>query len=46
MHGYDVLKAAPAGRTVRLSFAASIEGIFEIELERSGTVIGKLKFEP
>jgi hypothetical protein len=46
VHGYDILRDLPAGRTIRMAFKARIEGIFEIELERSGTQIGKLRVEP
>ena len=33
VHGYDLKKDVPAGGSVRFSFPASIEGVFEIELE-------------
>lgn len=46
VHGYDIVRAAPAGRTVRLRFLARLEGVFEIELERSGEQIGRLRVEP
>lgn len=46
VHGYDVSRGLEAGRTRTLSFPASIEGIFEIELEQSGTELGTLKVEP
>jgi hypothetical protein len=36
VHGYDILREVPPGRTVSVSFEATIEGIFEIELEHSG----------
>jgi hypothetical protein len=35
VHGYDLLRTLPIGRTVNVSFAANIEDILEIELERS-----------
>ena len=46
VHGYDESKAIKAGETTTMSFPATIEGIFEIELERSATPIGSLKVEP
>ena len=46
VHGYDVSKDIPAGKTVTVSFPADIEGIFEMELELSGTPLGRLKVEP
>jgi hypothetical protein len=46
VHGYDLANEAPAGRTIRMSFKASIEGIFEVEFEHSGTEIAKLRVEP
>ena len=44
----DALDTIPlkAGGRVRFSFDATIEGIFEIELEHAGTQIGKLVVEP
>lgn len=35
-----------ANETANVSFDASIPGIFEIELEHSGTPLGRLKVEP
>ena len=46
VHGYDVLKELEPGKTVSVSFTATIEGIFEIELEHSATEIGQLRVEP
>jgi hypothetical protein len=46
VHGYDLMKEAPAGRTVSMAFKADIEGVFEIELEDAGTQIASLKVEP
>jgi len=46
VHGYDISRELPAGRTTTVKFKADIEGIFEIELERSGTPLGKLEVEP
>ncbi|CAA9483322.1 MAG: hypothetical protein AVDCRST_MAG38-2161 [uncultured Solirubrobacteraceae bacterium] len=46
IHGYDIARPLPAGRTVTVSFKARIEGIFEIELERSHVQIASLQVEP
>jgi hypothetical protein len=46
VHGYDISKEVPADRTVTLSFPADLEGIFEIELEQSGTPLGRLQVQP
>ena len=46
VHGYDVSKDIPAGRTVTVSFPAQLEGIFEVELEHSGTPLGSIRVEP
>ncbi|HEV2786148.1 MAG TPA: hypothetical protein VGV67_07165 [Solirubrobacteraceae bacterium] len=46
VHGYDLTRDLKAGDSVRFSFVADAEGIFEIELERAHTQIGKLVVEP
>ena len=46
VHGYDIAKDAPAGQTITMSFKATIPGIFEIELEGSGTLLAQLKVVP
>jgi FtsP/CotA-like multicopper oxidase with cupredoxin domain len=46
LHGYDLKRDLKAGDSVRFSFTANAEGIFEIELEGAGTQIGKLVVEP
>lgn len=46
VHGYDLMKEAPAGRTVRMSFEATLEGIWGIEFERSGVPIAELRVNP
>ena len=46
VHGYDRAVDAPAGKTVTVSFKATIPGIFEIEFENSGEQIAELKVEP
>ena len=46
VHGYDVEKEVPAGRTVTVSFPAEIEGIFEVELHGSEAQIAELRVNP
>lgn len=46
VHGYDIKKDVPAGGSVRFSFPASIEGVFEIELEDHKEQIAQLKVSP
>lgn len=48
VHGYDVSRQLPAGRTVTVRFPADIEGIFELELEleHSATPLGRLRVQP
>jgi voltage-gated potassium channel Kch len=46
VHGYDVERELPAGRTVTVAFPATIEGIFEAELHGSGEQIAELRIEP
>ena len=46
IHGYDIKKELAANETADVSFKATIPGIFEIELEQSGTPLGRLKVEP
>ena len=46
LHGYDLTRELKAGDSVRFSFDADAEGIFEIELHGTGTQIGKLVVEP
>jgi hypothetical protein len=45
-HGYDVAQDVAPGRPVRFSVPAEIEGIFEVELEHSGTQIASVTVEP
>lgn len=45
-HGYDVAQDVAPGRPVRFSVPAEIEGIFEVELEHSGTQIASITVEP
>ncbi len=46
VHGYDISRPVPPGRTVAVRFAARIEGVFEIELEHSGVQIAELRVQP
>ena len=46
LHGYDIRRDLRAGGSVRFSFRADAEGIFEFELERAGTQIALLKVSP
>lgn len=46
VHGYDISKDLEPGKTATVSFKADITGIFEIELEHSGTLLAKLKVVP
>ncbi|MBJ7518513.1 MAG: hypothetical protein JHC84_02355 [Solirubrobacteraceae bacterium] len=46
VHGYDQSRAAPAGKTIEMSFTATLEGIFEIEFENAGVEIAKLTVTP
>jgi hypothetical protein len=46
VHGFDISKDVAAGGTARLSFPATITGIFEVELEYSGVPIAELQVNP
>lgn len=46
VHGYDLAKDVAAGGSVTFSFKATIEGVFEIELEEHGVEIASLKVTP
>jgi FtsP/CotA-like multicopper oxidase with cupredoxin domain len=46
VHGYDIEKEIPAGRTVPVSLKATITGIFEIEFHHSGALLARLKVQP
>lgn len=46
VHGYNITKAVPAGRTVTVSFKATITGIFEVEFHNAGRPIAELKVQP
>jgi hypothetical protein len=46
VHGYDVMKDVEAGGKVRFAFKATIDGIFEVELEDRGEQIAELEVDP
>jgi hypothetical protein len=46
MHGFDIMKDVEAGGTVIFDFPATIEGIFEAELEGRGEQILELTVNP
>ena len=46
VHGYDVTKAVPAGGSAVLSFEATIEGRFEVELHEAGSQLAELEVAP
>jgi hypothetical protein len=46
LHGYDISKDVEAGGSVRFNFPATIEGVFEIEIEETHTPVGELRVEP
>jgi hypothetical protein len=46
VHGYDIAKNVEAGGSVEFDFPATIDGVFEIELEGSATQIAELTVQP
>jgi heme/copper-type cytochrome/quinol oxidase subunit 2 len=46
VHGYNILKDMAPGKPVTFSFPATIEGVFEVELEGAHQQIAKLVVEP
>jgi hypothetical protein len=46
VHGYNIEKPVPAGKTITISFKATINGIFEIEFHHSGATIAHLTVKP
>ena len=46
MHGYDVAKEAGPGAPARFVVPATINGVFEVELEQTAVQIAKLTVEP
>lgn len=46
LHGYDVSKPVKAGGEASFDVPATIEGIFEVELEESGVPIAEITVSP
>jgi hypothetical protein len=46
MHGYDIMKDVKAGGSVTFDFPATLEGIFEAELEGAKEQILELRVNP
>lgn len=46
LHGYDVAEDVAPGQPAMFAVKANIEGIFEAELEHSGTQIASITVEP
>jgi hypothetical protein len=46
VHGYDIMKDVKAGGTVTYDFPATIEGVFEAEMENQKQQIIQLTVEP
>ena len=46
LHGYDVSREVAPGKPAQLKFKATIEGIFEVELENRGIEIASLRVDP
>ena len=46
VHGYDIAKDVEAGGSVRFSFPAKLEGVFEAELEDRKEPIAELRISP
>jgi hypothetical protein len=46
VHCYDITREVPAGRTLKVSFKATITGICEVELHNSGEQIAELRVAP
>jgi hypothetical protein len=46
VHCYDITREVPAGRTITVSFKATITGICEVEFHNSGERIAELRVAP
>jgi hypothetical protein len=46
VHGYDLAEDVEAGGSVRFDFPATLDGIFEVELEERGKQIAELRINP
>ena len=46
VHGYELLEDVGPGEPAKFDFAASLDGVYEVELHGSGTQIAELKVSP
>lgn len=46
LHGYDIEKPATPGKPASFDFKADIDGVFEVELERSALLVLNLRVSP
>jgi hypothetical protein len=46
LHGYDIAKEVEAGGRVEFNVPATIEGVFEVELERSSVPLAEISVTP
>ena len=46
LHGYDLRADVAPGQDATIEFDATIPGVFEIELEGTGALIGELQVAP
>jgi hypothetical protein len=46
LHGFDVAKDVKAGGSVTFNVKTDAPGIYEFEIEETGTKIGQVKVEP
>jgi hypothetical protein len=46
VHGYDLMRDMAPGQPASFKFKATIEGVFEIELEDTATKIASLQVRP
>jgi hypothetical protein len=46
VHGYDIMRDVKADETTRIFFRATLDGIFEIELEDAQVPIAELRVDP
>lgn len=46
VHGYDVTRTVPAGRSTTISFAPRLQGVYEVESHTTGEPIARLRIAP
>jgi hypothetical protein len=46
VHGYEIEKEVPAGKTVTISFPAELEGIYDVEVHPAEEQIAELRVNP